>query len=112
MSAQIPGRQIRLLMITNERRPGTAYGLRDEYMTMAHRGEIESFNAIAPAVIAGSSSGQAAAAEMHEIARADQPERRPGSVSETPWPRHAVGRAMDSVRREACGLVLGRGRLA
>ncbi len=40
---------------------------------MAVRGEIESFDAVAPEVIARSSGGQAAAAEMHETARAVRP---------------------------------------
>jgi hypothetical protein len=73
MSMQIPGSQIRLLMVTNEHSPGTEYGLRDEYTTMAQRGEIESFDAIAPEVIAGSSGSPSAAAEMHAIAEAARP---------------------------------------
>jgi hypothetical protein len=73
MSMSIPGNQIRLLMITNEQTPGDEYGLRDEYTTMASRGEIESFDAIAPSVIAAGSGDPAATVEMHAIARSSRP---------------------------------------
>jgi hypothetical protein len=67
------GDPIRLLMITNEPRPGDEPGLREAYASMVAAGEIGSFRAVAPVPIAAEHGRSAALSELVEVARAEQP---------------------------------------
>jgi hypothetical protein len=55
-------------MITNERTPGTEYGLRDEYENMQRHGEIGVFRALSPAATAANAGAEAAARELYDAA--------------------------------------------
>jgi hypothetical protein len=64
---------IRLLMITNEPREGTEYGLRAAYAAMADSGQIEAFAAVAPRAVASESGIQAALGAIDKATRQVKP---------------------------------------